>query len=245
MMKKTLSQAGSIKGQPESCIFQLISTFIILLISFPPSSQAMEPVSMHHFTRKIRSVKDQPAEPPVRIGQENNHENSQIVLFNGKDLSGWCYHNKISEDIILEPFIEKTVSSDGRFISKDNMLTINPWDEAKGPHWVNLWSTMEFTGDFILSIEFRASNNADSGIFLRGKQLQCRDYLVAGPYRELKKYRPGDWNRIEVVVRNNIARCTCNGEILEEALQIPPKGSIGLEADRGRMDYQNILLRLL
>ena len=243
MRKETLSTAGNIQGQHEISISQLFAILIFLLISV--SSLAMEPVSKHNFNLKKRTLTERPTEPVGRICQENYNDNSQTVLFNGKDLSGWCYHNKISENIILEPFKGKTESSDGRFMAKDSMLTINPWNEANGPHWVNLWSSLEFSSDFMLTLEFRASPNADSGIFLRGKQLQCRDYLVAGPYRELKKYRPQDWNKIEVVVKNNVAHCTCNGEVLEEALQIPFRGSIGLEADRGRMDYRNILLRLL
>ena len=64
-----------------------------------------------------------------------------------------------------------------------------------------------FSKDFVLRLEFRAEVNADSGIFLRKPQLQCRDYLVAGPYKELKKYKPQDWNEIEVVVKDTVCNC--------------------------------------
>jgi hypothetical protein len=222
-----------------------LTMVIFLLVAGSLSAIALDPFMKNTLIPERKMEIKQLNDPIGPIDQENNKDSPITELFNGNDLSGWCYHNKISENIILEPFKGKTESSDGRFMAKDSMLTINPWDEAKGPHWVNLWSSLEFSSDFMLTIEFRASPNADSGIFLRGKQLQCRDYLLAGPYRELKKYRPQDWNKIEVVVKNNVAHCTCNGEVLEEALQIPPKGSIGLEADRGRMDYRNILLRLL
>ena len=47
---------------------------------------------------------------------------------------------------------------------------------------------------------------ADSGIYLRGKQLQCRDYALAGPYDRLTKYRPQEWNEIVVEVRQKRAR---------------------------------------
>jgi hypothetical protein len=46
--------------------------------------------------------------------------------------------------------------------------------------------------------------NADSGIFIRRPQLQCRDYLMAGPYKDLKKYKPQDWNQIEIVVKGRV-----------------------------------------
>ncbi len=165
--------------------------------------------------------------------------------FNGKDLTGWGYRNKSQEKIVFESFDDKSTSSDGRFIGKEGILTVNPWIEANGPHLISLWTKQEYSGDFSLSIEFRASVNADSGIYLRGKQLQCRDYLVAGPYKELKKYKPQDWNLIEVIVKDNIAHCTCNGEVLEEALILPVSGPFGLEADRGRMEYRNIQIREL
>jgi hypothetical protein len=94
-------------------------------------------------------------------------------------------------------------------------------------------------------LEFRASVNADSGIFIRKPQLQCRDYLVAGPYKNLKQYRPQDWNEIVVTVTNGVAHGTCNGEVLEASLEVPETGPIGLEADRGQMEYRRIRLKEL
>ena len=165
--------------------------------------------------------------------------------FNGKDLTGWGYLNKNQQETVFESFDGKNDSKDGRFTGKDGILAVNPWDEARGPHWISLWTKQEYPSDFSMTIEFRAGVDADSGIYLRGKQLQCRDYLVAGPYKELKNYKAQDWNKIEVVVKNNVARCTCNGEVLEEALTLPVTGPLGLEADRGLMEYRNIQIKTL
>ncbi len=165
--------------------------------------------------------------------------------FNGKDLTGWCYRSKKQEETIFDSFDGKNESKDGRFTGRNGVLTVNPWNEAKGPHFVTIWTTQDYQGDFCMTIEFRAGVNADSGIFLRGTQLQCRDYLVAGPYKSLMNYKPQDWNKIEVVVKDNIAFCTCNGEILEETLKLPVTGPMGLEADRGQMEYRNILIKAL
>lgn len=159
-----------------------------------------------------------------------------VSLFNGKDLTGWSYNAK-------EVFDGKTESSDGRYSAKDGVLVVNPEDKAKGPHLRQLWTTKEFPTNFELRLEFRASVNADSGIFIRKPQLQCRDYLVAGPYKELKAYKPQDWNQIVVVVKDGVAHCTCNGEVLEAALKLPATGPIGLEADRGTMEYRRIRLK--
>ncbi len=166
-----------------------------------------------------------------------------ISLYNGKDLTGWGYRDK--ELKVLETFDAKTEASDSRYTTKGEVLTVNPHDEAKGPRIRQLYTTKEFPKNFVLKIEFRAAVNADSGIFIRKPQLQCRDYLVAGPYKELKAYKPQEWNLIEVTVKDNVAHCTCNGEVLEAALKVPETGPIGLEADRGTMEYRHIQLKEL
>ena len=54
------------------------------------------------------------------------------------------------------------------------------------------------------------------------------------------KYKPQDWNTLVVTVHGNEAHCECNGEVLEDALKMPDTGPIGLEADRGQMEYRHI-----
>jgi hypothetical protein len=106
-----------------------------------------------------------------------------------------------------------------------------------------LWTKASFGTDFELRLEFRAAVNADSGLFVRGPQLQVRDYPVAGPYKNLTKYKAQDWNEVVVVAKGSTAHCTCNGEVLEAMFKLPAAGPIGLEADRGQMDYRNIRLK--
>jgi len=161
-------------------------------------------------------------------------EPGYVSLFNGKDLTGWGYQTN--------NFDGKTQSNDGRYSGKDGILTVHP----REPRLMQiLWTTQKFPKDFNLKLEFRAAVNADSGIFIRKPQLQCRDYPVAGPYKDLKKYKPQDWNEIEVTVTNGVAHCTCNGEVLEAAMKVPETGPIGLEADRGQMEYRRIRLKEL
>ena len=175
--------------------------------------------------------------------EEWKPEEGFISLYNGKDLTGWGYRDK--EQKVLETFDGKAEASDGRYSAKPGILVVNPPDAAKGPRLRQLWSTKEFPKNFILKIEFRAAVDADSGIFLRKPQLQCRDYLVAGPYKELKKYTAQDWNQIIVTVKDNVAHCECNGEVLVDALPLPASGPIGLEADRGQMEYRHIQIKEL
>ena len=166
-----------------------------------------------------------PAAPP---------DDGWVSLFNGKDLTGWGY--KAGDK--FESFDGKAAASDGRYTAKDGVLTVNPGKGLK-----QLWTKAAFGTDFELKVEFRAEVNADSGLFVRGPQLQVRDYPVAGPYKSLTKYKAQDWNEVVVVVKGQAAHCTCNGEVLEAALKLPPSGPIGLEADRGRMDYRNIRIK--
>ena len=159
-------------------------------------------------------------------------EPGYISLFNGHDLTGWGYRTN--------NFDGKIVSDDGRYSATNGILTVHP----RTPRLIQqLWTTRQFSNDFNLKLEFRAATNADSGIYIREPQLQCRDYLVAGPYTELKKYKPQDWNEIEITVANGVAYCTCNGEVLTNALPVPATGPIGFEGDRGQMEYRRIRLK--
>jgi hypothetical protein len=171
----------------------------------------------------------------ARAADDFQPEAGFVSLFNGKDLTGWCYS-------ATDRFDGKTGSSDGRYSAANGVFIVHP----KTPRAVQkIWTVREFPKDFVLRLEFRAEVNADSGIFLRAPQLQCRDYLVAGPYKQLKKYQAQDWNEIEVTVKDGVALCTCNGEVLEAALKLPATGPIGLEADRGQMEYRHIRLKEL
>lgn len=186
-----------------------------------------------------------------------------VSLFNGKDLTGWGYRPTTKEDIASAerwqksdpeaaawPIITTPVNFNGRKITPDNryraingrLVVAIPSEYRKIQQ---LWTQQEFGKDFVLRLEFRATPNTDSGIYVRGPQLQCRDYLLAGPYKQLQHYKAGDWNEIEVTVKGGVAHCTCNGEVLEDAMKIPASGPIGLEGDRGQMEYRRIRLKEL
>jgi len=151
-------------------------------------------------------------------------------LFNGRDLTGWGHDGK-------------TVTPDGRYLAKNGRFVVTT--PAEGSRIQQLYTTKEFGGNFTLKLEFRATPNADSGVFIRKPQLQCRDYPLAGPYKNLKNYKQGNWNELVVVVKDGVALCTCNGEVIEEAFKVPESGPIGLEGDRGQMEYRRIRLMMM
>jgi hypothetical protein len=182
-------------------------------------------------------------------------------LFNGRDLTGWGFRPTTEKDfedirkwrasdpnmppwpIVESPvsFDGKTASTDGRFRAVNGRLVVTM--PTEGRRIQQLYTTRDFPNDFTLKLEFRATPNADSGVYLRGRQLQCRDYPLAGPYKDLKQYKPQDWNELVVTVRGNKAHCTCNGEVLEAAYELPATGPIGVEGDRGQMEYRRIRMR--
>ena len=151
--------------------------------------------------------------------------------------------NAPSFPIVTRPvtFDGKTSTPDGRYVAKAGRLIVTTPPEGRKIQ--QLYSTRDFPNDFELRLEFRATPNADSGVFIREPQLQCRDYALAGPYKDLKKYKPQQWNELTVTVKGNVAHCTCNGEVLEDALSVPDTGPIGLEGDRGQIEYRRLRIK--
>ena len=181
-------------------------------------------------------------------------------LFNGRDLTGWGFRPtpprkqnpnakaKADAPVFVEvptavSFDGKTSTPDGRYAAINGRLVVTT--PAEGRRIQQLWTTAEFPTDFVLKLEFRATPNADSGVFIRQPQLQCRDFLLAGPYNQLKQFKQGDWNELVVTVKGGIAHATCNGELLTDSMKVPATGPIGLEGDRGQMEYRRIRLKPL
>ena len=185
-------------------------------------------------------------------------EEGFVSLFNGKDLTGWGFRptpprkqpkkpnpNAPKFVEITEPvnFDGQTQSNDGRYVAINGRLVVTT--PAEGRRIQQIWTQEEFGTDFILKLEFRATPNADSGVFIRQPQLQCRDFPRAGPYTDLKDFRTSDWNELVVTVKGGIATATCNGELLTNDMAVPATGPIGLEGDRGQMEYRRIRLKKL
>src|SRR4051812_6653726 len=107
-------------------------------------------------------------------------ETGYTGLFNGKDLTGWYYKTSQGK----EDLTGKSETSDRRFQVADGLIVANPGRGIKA-----LTTTRDFDRDFHLKLEFRAAPRADSGVYLRGKQLQVRDYPTVGPYKNLTRFQ--------------------------------------------------------
>src|SRR5262245_51327430 len=121
-------------------------------------------------------------------------EDGFLSLFNGRDLTGWGYRptseadkesarrwQASDKDAAAWPFVTAhtafdglAATPDGRFAVIGGRLVVTAPPEYRKIQ--QLWTEREFPQDFVLRLQFRATPNADSGVFLRGTQLQCRDY---------------------------------------------------------------------
>src|SRR4051812_12014172 len=100
-------------------------------------------------------------------GFAGGKSDSYTQLFNGNDLTGWKYGK--------EDLTGKTETADKRFQVVDGVIVAN---EGKGIK--DLYTVKSFDKDFNLKIEFRASLKSDSGVYVRGPQLQVRDFIRRG-----------------------------------------------------------------
>ncbi len=137
-------------------------------------------------------------------------------------------------------FDGQTASSDGRYVAKNGRLIVTTPPE--GRRIQQLWTTREFPSDFTLKLEFRATPTPIAASSFAGPS--CNVAITAGwPVQELKNYKPQDWNEVVIEVKGGVARCTCNGEVLEAEFKLPATGPVGLEGDRGQMEYRRIRIK--
>ncbi len=157
----------------------------------------------------------------LRAGGDFKTEDGYVSLFNGKDLTGWVYPGQKGK-----PMDGMTETPDKRFEVKDGVIVANAKD-AKGKGGIrDLYTARIFDKDFHLKLEFRAAPRADSGVYIRGPQLQVRDYPTVGPYKKLKNFKDGDWNELDIVVRGGVVTTTVNGKAVsaKDVLEVTVKG---------------------
>jgi hypothetical protein len=162
------------------------------------------------------------AQAAGRADQEFKLEEGFTSLFNGKDLSGWYYRGS------KENLDGKTQTQDERIKVEGGVIVMMPKDRKGKGGIRDLYTIRKFPKDFHLRLEFRASLRADSGVYVRGPQLQVRDFIRRNEHRHLKKFRNDDWNTLDIVVRNKVLLSTVNGKHLS------PKDSLELTYKDGK-----------
>jgi Domain of Unknown Function (DUF1080) len=148
-------------------------------------------------------------------------EEGYTSLFNGQDLTGWRYKGS------KESLEGKTETADGRIkVANGAIVMMEKDNKGKGGIIRDLYTVKDFDKPFHLKLEFRAALRADSGVYVRGPQLQVRDFIRRDEQKHMKKFRNDDWNELDVVVKNNVVTTTVNGRVLDDTdtLEVIVKG---------------------
>lgn len=166
-------------------------------------------------------------------------EDGYSSLFNGKDLTGWRYPGAMGRDMD-----GKTETPDQRISVANGIIIMNEKDNKGKGGIRDLYTSKSYDKDFHLKLEFRAAPKADSGVYIRGPQLQVRDFIRRGEQKHMKKFKNDDWNELEITVTGTEAVCRVNGEPLAK-MKVPAKGGIGLQAESGKFEFRRIRIKEL
>jgi hypothetical protein len=142
------------------------------------------------------------AASPGEVGDDFKPEAGYTALFNGKDLSGWRL-GKEALDGKKETGNKKWHVTDGAIVTE-------------GGGGGDIYTVKDFDKDYNLKLEFRASVKADSGVYIRGVQLQVRDFMRRGEQKQLTKYKNDDWNELDITVKGPVYTTTVNNKALNE-----------------------------
>jgi hypothetical protein len=175
-----------------------------------------------------------------RYDEDFKLEEGFTSLFNGKDLTGWYYRGS------KENLDGKTETADGR-IKVENGVIVMMAKDNKGKGGIkDLYTIKSWPREFHLKLEFRASLKADSGVYVRGPQLQVRDFIRRNEHKHLKKFKNDGWNTLDIVVRNNQVVSTVNGKVLtaKDTLELTVEGGKAKAVLNGKaIEPRNVQVR--
>ncbi|HEY7327082.1 MAG TPA: DUF1080 domain-containing protein [Gemmataceae bacterium] len=177
---------------------------------------------------------------PVGLGRAADNfkiEDGYSSLFNGNDLTGWRYPGAKGHDMD-----GKVETPDQRISVADGIIIMNEKDNQGKGGIRDLYTSKFYDKDFHLKLEFRAAVKADSGVYIRGPQLQVRDFIRRGEQKQMKKFKNDDWNELDITVTGTEAVCRVNGEPLA-TMKVPAKGGIGLQAETGKFEFRRIRVK--
>lgn len=172
-----------------------------------------------------------------RTADDFKIEDGYTSLFNGKDLTGWRYPKTNSRSMDGQ-----SETPDRRISVVNGVIVMNEKDNAGKGGIRDLYTSKSFDKDFHLKLEFRAAAKADSGVYIRGPQLQVRDFIRRGEQKQMKKFKNDDWNELDITVTGTEAVCRVNGELLAK-MKVPAKGGIGLQAESGKFEFRRIRIQ--
>ncbi len=203
---------------------------------------------------------------PLALAADNTPPEGFVVLFNGKDLSGW-------KGLVKSP-IERAK------LTPEQLEDLQKAADAKAAaHWSvengvlvydgkgeSLVSDKDY-GDFELYVDWKIASKGDSGIYLRGSpQVQIWDDPVGsgGLFNNQKNpSKPsvvadkpvGEWNTFHIKMVGDKVTVTLNEKVVtdnvvmenywEREKPIYPTGAVELQHHGNRLEFKNIYLKEL
>src|SRR3954465_6000915 len=152
-------------------------------------------------------------------------EDAFVLLFNGKDLTGWKTEKGESLDGKAEAY-------NGRFRAADGRLTLDP--KVKGD--VKIFTAREFGKDVHIKFDFKPGPGCNNDLFLRGLKFDLKT-------PDVKNLKEGEWNAFEIVIAGDKAEYRNNGETLKT---VPVKGkasAFGIRAEIGPMQVRRLRVK--
>lgn len=146
----------------------------------------------------------------VQAGDDFKPEAGFTPLFNGRDLTGWYYKG------VKDSLDGRTETPDGRVVVENGVIVMREKDRSGKGGIKGLYTLRKFPRPFHLKLEFRAGQKADSGVYVRGPQLQVRDYIRRNEQKHLRKFATDGWNTLDILVRNDVVATLVNGKPLTE-----------------------------
>lgn len=164
------------------------------------------------------------AVPPVALvrADEFKLEPGFTRLDNGKDLTGW------------------TGKTEGWSVS-EGAIHLDA-KMARG----SIYREKTHSADCVIRLQFRATERADSGVYIYGRQLQVRDYPQAGPKPYAQFAKPaGQWNDLEFDITDGVAVVKLNDHVIEKSWKIGGRSNrgVGLQKERGDFSFRCIRVK--
>ena len=177
---------------------------------------------------------------PTTRADDFTPEEGFVSLFNGKDLTGWFYKGS------KEKLEGKTSTGDGRIVVEHGTIVMKEKDD-KGRGGIKDLTTIEtYAKSFHLKLEFQASLKSDSGVYVRGPQLQVRDFIRRNEQKHLKKFVNDGWNTLDIIVRDNQVITTVNNKLVgpKDELSVRIKNGEATATLNGKViDAKNVQVR--
>jgi hypothetical protein len=140
-------------------------------------------------------------------------EPGYTAIFDGTDINGFRYYdtNQPPKGILQR----QAETPDKRFHVQDGNLVLAARDKDKKAPAKDLTTIREFGKDFILKLDFKAANEGNAFILVRGAPIQVADFVRRNdPYRPGKGFKTDDWNSVEITIKMTVSAA---GRTLTEA----------------------------